>query len=457
MTIPDKTVPHNVEAEEAVLGALLIDPEGIYRVLPFLRAEDFYLQKHRWIYEAVVRIHERRDPLDFLTLTTDLEQREQLESVGGAAYISQLINAVPSAIGIESYGRMVEQTSVRRRLLDAVSDIARYTYDEALPIDQVIDKSEQSLFGISQKRTTRDLQPVQEVASAYFERITYLYEHRGEPMGVPTGYRDMDRVLGGFQRSDLLILAARPGVGKTALMLNFALKAAEMRHTVAFFNLEMSAEQLVQRLVATISQIDAQRLRLGQLKDDEWPRFTDAIAHLSELPIYIDDTPSISVIQLRTKCRRLASEIGLDMVFIDYLQLMSSESRSDNRVQEVSYISRSLKGLARELDVPVMTGSQLSRAVEQRTDKHPVLSDLRESGCITGDSVVQLANGQRVSIETLAKTSQTTDVMALNPETWQLEPMRIEKAWCTGTKSVFKLTTFENNNILHSIINFNLL
>ncbi|MBN2004338.1 MAG: replicative DNA helicase [Anaerolineae bacterium] len=386
MTVPDKTVPHNLEAEEAVLGALLIDPEGIFRVLPFLHAEDFYLQKHRWIYESVIRIHERRDPIDFLTITSDLEQQEQLEAVGGAAYISQLINAVPSAINIESYGRFVENTALRRRLLDSVSDIARLAYDESLPIDQVVDKAEQSLFGVSQKRATRDLLPVQEVASAYYERVNYLYEHRGEPMGVPTGFRDLDRILGGFQRSDLLILAARPGVGKTALMLTFALKAAEKRHTIAFFSLEMSAEQLVQRMVAAVSQIDAQRLRLGQLKEEEWPRFTDAIAHISELPIYIDDTPSISVLQLRTKCRRLASERGLGMVLVDYLQLMNSDMHSDNRVQEVSYISRSLKGLARELDVPMMTASQLSRAVEQRTDKRPVLSDLRESGSLEQDA-----------------------------------------------------------------------
>ncbi len=383
---PNKTVPHNVEAEEAVLGALLIDPEGIFRVLPFLRAEDFYLQKHRWLYEAVTRIHERRDPIDFLNLTTELERREQLEAVGGAAYVSQLINAVPSAINIESYGRMVEQTAVRRRLLDAVTDIARLAYDEKLPVEQVVDRSEQALFGVSQQRTTRDLQPIQEVVQRYYDRVEYLYAHRGEPMGVPSGFRDLDRMFGGFQRSDLLILAARPGVGKTSLMITFALKAAEKGRTTALFSLEMSAEQLVQRMVAAVSQIDAQRLRLGHLQDDDWPRFAEAIAHLSELPIYIDDTPSISVLQLRTKCRRLQSERGLDMVFVDYLQLMNSDSRSENRVQEVSYISRSLKGLARELDLPLMTASQLSRAVEQRTDKHPVLSDLRESGSLEQDA-----------------------------------------------------------------------
>jgi replicative DNA helicase len=280
----------------------------------------------------------------------------------------------------------VEQAAVRRRLLNAAGDIARLAHDESISVDQVVDRSEKTLFGVSQKRSTRDLQPIQEIVPRYYDHIEYLYAHRGEVMGVPSGFRDIDRLLGGFQKSDLLILAARPGVGKTSLMLTFALQAAEKRKVVAIFSLEMSAEQLVQRLVAQISGIDAQRLRLGRLKEEEWPAFADAIGRLSELPIYIDDTPSISVLQLRTKCRRLASERGLDMIYIDYLQLMSTEMRSDNRVQEVSYISRSLKGLAREVNVPLMTASQLSRAVEQRQDKHPVLSDLRESGSLEQDA-----------------------------------------------------------------------
>lgn len=386
MTVPNKSVPQNIEAEEAVLGSLIIDPEGIFRVLNFLRAEDFYLQKHRWIYEAITAIHEHRDPIDYLTLTTKLEQQEHLEAVGGGVYIAELISAVPSAINIESYGRLVEQSAVRRRLLDAASDIARLSYNEAMALELVVDQSEKALFGVSQKRTTRDLQPIQEIVPRYYDYIENLYEHQGDLMGVTTGFKDMNRLLGGFQKSDLLILAARPGVGKTSLMITFALRAAEIGKVVALFSLEMSGEQLVQRMVAQISNIDAQRLRLGQLKDNEWPAFAEAIGHLSELPIFIDDTPSITVMQLRTKCRRLASERGLDIIFLDYLQLMDSDQRSDNRVQEVSYISRSLKGLARELDIPLMTASQLSRAVEQRQDKHPVLSDLRESGSLEQDA-----------------------------------------------------------------------
>ncbi len=384
----DKGMPHNLEAEEAVLGALLIDPEALYRVLAFLRAEHFYLRKHRWIYEVLVALHERREPIDLLTVSKELEAREQLEPVGGTAALLALMERVPTAVNIESYARMVEQAYLRRQLLDAAGRIAKLAYEEEKPISEVIDQAEQALFAISQRRSARDLKPIQEVVDSYYAWVEHLYERRGQLMGVPSGFRPLDELLGGFQKSDLIILAARPGVGKTSLMLSLALKAAEMNKTVAIFSLEMSAEQLVQRMVAGLSRIDAQRLRLGRLHDDEWVRFTDAIARLSELPIYIDDTPALTPIQLRTKCRRLHSERGLDMVFVDYLQLMTSERRTENRVQEVSYLSRMLKALARELDVPVMVASQLSRAVEQRQDKHPVLSDLRESGSIEQDADV---------------------------------------------------------------------
>ncbi|MFP4345966.1 MAG: replicative DNA helicase [Anaerolineales bacterium] len=388
MTVPEKTVPHNIEAEEAVLGAILIDPEGIFRVLSFLRAEHFYLQKHRWLYEAIVSLHERREPIDFLTLTTELERRDQLEALGGAAYVARLANIVPSAINIESYARMVEQTCVRRRLLDAASEIARYAHDEEIHIEDVVDKSERTLFAVSQQRVHRDLRPIHEVLGPYREHVYNLYAHQGEIMGVPSGFRDLDKILGGFQRSDLLILAARPGVGKTSLMLSLAVKAAERRKTTAVFSLEMSAEQLVQRMISGLSHIDAQRLRLGQLQEEEIDRFEEAVGHLADLPIYIDDTPALTPIQLRTKCRRLHSEHGLDIIFVDYLQLMTSGNRVENRVQEVSYLSRTLKALAREVDIPVMTASQLSRAVEQRAEKVPVLSDLRESGSIEQDADV---------------------------------------------------------------------
>lgn len=435
----DKSYPHNIEAEAAVLGALLIDAEAIYRVLPFLRAEDFYLKKHQRIYEAIVAIHERREPPDLLTLATELEQREHLAEVGGPAYLAQLVNAVPSAINVESYGRIVEQAAVRRRLLDAASSIAQLAYKEDLPIEQVVDRAEQVIFGVSEKRVTRDLQPIQEVLESYYEHIDNLAAHRGEPMGVPTGFTDLDKILGGFQRSDLVILAARPGVGKTSLMLGFALRAAERKRTVGIFSLEMSAEQIVQRMVSAYSRIDAQRLRLGEIEDDEWVRFSDAVARLSELPIYIDDTPAASPLQVRTKCRRLQSERGLDLVIVDYLQLMSADLRTENRVQEVSYISRMLKALARELDVPVIAASQLSRAVEQRADKRPVLSDLRESGSLEQDADVVM----------FIYREDPSNAEALPPEKANLAEIIVAKhrSGPTGTVSLYfnrRLTEFRD-------------
>jgi len=388
MATPDKMIPHNVEAEEAVLGSLLIDPEALFRVSPFLKGEDFYIQKNVWIYEAIFTLHERREPLDFVTLCDELERREQLVEIGGAAYITRLINAVPSAIHVEAYGHIVEQAAIRRRLISAASQIAQLSYREAEDIDQTIDQAEQALFNVSQRRITRDLAPIQEIIRRYYDRIEYLYAHQGEPLGVPTGFVDIDRLLGGLQRSDFILIAARPSVGKTSLCLSIARNAARHGQHVAIFSLEMSGEQVVQRIVATETGIDAQRLRLGDLREEEWPLFIQATGKLSDLPIFVDDTPSISALQLRTKARRLHAEHGLDLIVVDYLQLMTGDVRSENRVQEVSYISRALKGLARELDLPLVAASQLSRAVEQRSDKRPVLADLRESGSLEQDADV---------------------------------------------------------------------
>lgn len=385
----DKTVPYNIEAEEAVLGSLLIDPEAIFRVAAFLKPEDFYIVKNGWVYDVILTLHERRQPADFVTVCDELENREQLEEAGGAAYISTLINAVPTAIHVEAYARIVERTALRRRLINAASQIAGFAYEEDQNIDEVIDRSEAVLFGISQRRVSRDLVPIKLILTDYYDRIAYLYEHRGEPLGIPTGFIDLDKLLGGFQRSDLIIIAARPGVGKTSMLLGIALSAARrFKQKVAVFSLEMSNEQLVQRLMSSETGIDSQRLRLGDLQENEWPKFVEAAGRLSDSMIFIDDTPGISALQLRTKARRLHAEYGLDLIMVDYLQLMSGDYRSENRVQEISYISRALKGLARELNVPLIAASQLSRAVEQRHDKKPILSDLRESGSIEQDADV---------------------------------------------------------------------
>jgi replicative DNA helicase len=386
---PDKMVPHNVEAEEAVLGSLLIDPEAIFRVSSFLKPDDFYIVKNGWVYDTILGLHERRQPADFVTVCDELENRTQLEEVGGAAYISSLINTVPTAVHVEAYGHIVERTALRRRLISVASQIAGFAYEEDQNVDEVIDRSESVLFSISQRRAVRDLVPIKQVLADYYDRIAYLYEHRGEPLGIPTGFIDLDRLLGGLQRSDVIIVAARPGVGKTSLLLAMALTATrKFKQKAAIFSLEMSNEQLVQRLMSSETGIDSQRLRSGDLQETDWPRFAEAAARLSDTMLFVDDTPGLSALQLRTKARRLHAEYGLDLIMVDYLQLMSGDFRAENRVQEISYISRAIKGLARELNVPVIAASQLSRAVEQRHDKKPILSDLRESGSIEQDADV---------------------------------------------------------------------
>lgn len=387
MSAIERLPPHSIEAEEAVLGSLLIDPDAIFEVTSFLKPDAFYRVQNRWIYEAILSLSDRREPLDLITLTEALRRREQLEEVGGEAYIIGLINAVPTSINARSYARVVEAASLRRKMIGAASTIASLAYDEAEDINVVIDRAEQALFSISEQRTTRDLVPVKQIAREYLERIEELHARGDDIIGVPTGFTDLDRLLGGLNKSDLIIVAARPGMGKTSLQTTMALTAAR-RHgkRVAIFNLEMSGEQLVQRMIATETRIDSQRLRRGNIQEQEWPIFLEAIGRLSETRIFIDDTPSITPMQLRTKCRRLYAEHGLDLVMIDYLQLMQAEHSTNNRVQEISEISRSLKSLARELDVPVMAAAQLSRAVEQRQEKRPQLSDLRDSGSIEQDA-----------------------------------------------------------------------
>jgi replicative DNA helicase len=383
----DKTVPANPEAEEAVLGSLLIDPDAVLKVASFLEAEDFYRERNGWVYRAVLELHERREPADFVTLCDELERGNLLQEIGGAAYITQLINNVPSAAYVEYYGHIVERTATLRRLIDAAGQIAALAYEEAQEVDEIVDRAEQIVFNVAERRIRRDLVPVRQVMHDVVDRIDYLHRHQGQILGVPSGFIQLDRLLGGFQKSDLIILAARPAVGKTSLSLNFALNAARtFKKVVAYFSLEMSAEQLVFRLLAMDTAIDQQRLRKGEIEEHEWDKIMLAAGELSGTMLHIDDTPAMSALELRTKARRLQAEHGLDLIVVDYLQLMRGDNKSENRVQEISYISRALKGLARELECPVIALSQLSRAVESRTDHKPMLSDLRESGSIEQDS-----------------------------------------------------------------------
>lgn len=384
----DRIVPFNVEAEEAVLGSLMLDSQAIIRVASFLRPDDFYREKNRWVYEAAIALYERREAIDFLTVRDDLERNGRLEEAGGASFLTSLINSVPTSIHIEHYARIVERAAIRRRLISAASDIAMIAYDESDEVEATLDKAEQIIFAVSQRSLTCDLTPISQVLNDYFDKIEYLQAHHGQVSGIPTGFADLNKLLGGFQRSDLLVIAARPGMGKTSLMLGFTLSAALADYPVALFSLEMSAEQIVQRLISAETGIDQHRLRLGMIRDEEMHLVTRAMGQLERTQIYIDDTPGITPLEMRTKARRLHAERPLGLIVVDYLQLMHGGGRGmeSNRVQEISHISRSLKELARELNVPVIAASQLSRAVESRGDKHPMLSDLRESGSIEQDA-----------------------------------------------------------------------
>jgi replicative DNA helicase len=386
----ERMQPHNIEAEEAVLGSLLIDPDATLRVATFLTSKDFYVQRHAWIYEAILSLHDRNEPADLVTLTDELERQGKLDAVGGAAFLTTLIHGTPTSFHAEFYGRIVERTAVLRRLIDVAGEIARMAYQDVENVSEVVDRAESLVFGVSERRVARDLVPIRHVLDQFYDRIEYLNAHQGEVIGIPTGLGPLDRLLGGFQRSDLIIVAGRPGMGKTSLALSIALQAARKWHKrIGVFSLEMSSEQVVQRLVSAETGIDSQRLRLGQIAEQEWTTLVNATNILSETHVYIDDTPALSAMEMRTRARRLHAEHGLDMLMVDYLQLMRGDYRGDaNRVQEISYISRSLKSLARELNIPVVALSQLSRAVEARADKRPMLSDLRESGSIEQDADV---------------------------------------------------------------------
>ncbi|HLY25859.1 MAG TPA: replicative DNA helicase [Aggregatilineales bacterium] len=440
---PDKIAPNSPEAEEAILGSILINPDAILEVSSFLQGSDFFILKNQWVYEAICAVHERGEAIDNLTVIQELRNRERLDHIGGSGYITYLINSTPTHLHAETYGRMVEIAAIRRRLLAAAGDIAQVALEKNAEVGEVIDQAESVLFAATERRLRRDLVPIQLAASEYYDRIEFLYNHQDEPLGLPTGFVDLDHLTGGLQRSDLCIVAARPGVGKTSFMLSVALNAARQGNgRVAIFSMEMSTEQLVQRLISAETTINSQKLRLGNLDEHEWGKFAEATARVAGLSVFMDDTPAMSIPQMRTKSRRLYREHGLDLIVVDYLQLMSGGvGRNDNRVQEISAISRGLKELAREINVPVLAAAQLSRAVEQRSDKRPQLSDLRESGCLAGDSLVYLPDsGRSVPIRELAGQSGFR-VLSLNTDTYKLESAVVSNAFCTGIKPVYRLTT----------------
>jgi replicative DNA helicase len=386
VTAVDRLPPHNLEAEQSLLGSLLIDRDAIIKVASSVKSDDFFHGANGTIYQAILDLYNRREPTDFVTLTDELARKELIDQVGGISYLSSLLNAVPTAVHVEYYGRIVERTATLRRLIDAGATIVSIGYRDGVDTEEALDLAERAIFDVSQRRMTRDFQSISEVLDRFFDQIDYMQQHRGDVVGVATGFTDLDQLTGGLQKSDLIILAARPSVGKTAFALGMAYGAA-VQHgkSVGIFSLEMSAEQLVQRLLATETGVDSHRLRLGQIDDHEWDRISRAFGRLAEAKIFIDDSSGLNVMEVRSKARRLQAEHGVDVIIVDYLQLMHSR-RSENRVQEISEISRGLKGLARELNIPVIALSQLSRAVESRSDHRPMLSDLRESGSIEQDA-----------------------------------------------------------------------
>ena len=388
-TIPN-TPPQNTEAEASLLGAILIDADAIVRVADALTAQDFYEEKHRRIYEAIIKLYEKHRPIDALTLSNQLKDDGFIEVVGGATYITEIANYVPTAAHAEHYADIIKQKSMRRRLIKAAQDTVDLGYDESKTIQEVIETAESDLFNVSQQHVKQDIQSIENILADSFERLDELHRNKGKIRGVPTGFKDMDNILAGWQRSDLVILASRPAMGKTAVALNFAHSVAvKAEQPVLLFSLEMSKEQLVDRLLAMESGVDAWNIRTGNLSDADFEKIGDAMGTLSEAPIYIDDTPGITVSEMRTKARREQHKRQLGLIIVDYLQLMSGRSKyggEGNRVQEISEISRGLKLIARELNVPVIALSQLSRSVESRSPQIPQLADLRESGSIEQDA-----------------------------------------------------------------------
>ena len=382
-----KLPPQHLEAEQSVLGGILIENEAINRVTEILDADDFYRDAHRKIFNALINLSERDEPADLITLTNELRKTDQLDSIGGASYLTSLIDSVPTAANIEYYAKIVKEKAILRKLIQTSTEIITQSYEDRGDVEVFLDEAERAIFEISEKRVRPSFYSIRDIVKESFKTIERLFQKKELVTGVPSGFKELDRMTAGFQPSDLIIIAGRPSMGKTAFCLNVAQYAAiENKIPVAVFSLEMSKEQLVIRMLCSEAHVEGTRLRTGYLNESDWPKLTIAAGNLSEAPIYIDDTAALSALELRAKARRLKSEHGLGMVIIDYLQLMKGRARVENRQQEISEISRSLKALSKELSIPVIAVSQLSRKTEERTGNRPQLSDLRESGAIEQDA-----------------------------------------------------------------------
>ncbi|HEX3031801.1 MAG TPA: replicative DNA helicase [Bacillota bacterium] len=383
----ERIPPHNLDAEQSVLGSMLIDADAVLKATEILRPGDFYRDAHKLVFQAIVDLVERGEPADLVTVSEELRSRSFLDKIGGVSYIASLAGIVPTSANVEYYARIVEEKALLRSLISVSSRIASLGYEGEEEVEDLLGKAEKMVYDLSQRKSAGGFATMHEVLLETFDRIEALYNSKGETTGVPTGFADLDKMTSGLQPSDLIIVAARPAMGKTAFCLNMAQNAA-IRHKVpvAVFSLEMSTGQLAQRMLCSEAMIDQHKLRTGTLSDGDWPKLVNAVGPLSQAPIFIDDSIGISVMEMRSKCRRLKAEHGLGLVIIDYLQLMQGSRRSESRQQEISEISRALKALARELNCPVVALSQLSRSVEQSQDKKPNLSHLRESGAIEQDA-----------------------------------------------------------------------
>ncbi len=409
-----KVPPQNLEAEASLIGSILIEKDAIIKVADIVSTEDFYVDRNAIVFSAILDLYEQRQPLDLLTLANRLREVGELDRIGGSSYLAELTSAVPTAAHVEQYARIVAHKATLRRLIGAAGSITNLGYDENTPLEHLLDKAEQTIFDVSQKNLKQNFIPINSILADSFDRLNELHSNSGKLRGIPTGFRDLDEKLAGLQNSDLLILAARPSMGKTTFVMNIAHHvAAREGIPVGFFSLEVSKEQIIDQLLAIESGVDSWKLRTGELSDEDFPKINEAMAELSEAPLYIDDSAMTNVMEMRTKARRLQAEHGLGLIVIDYLQLISGSSRSssDGRQQEVSDISRGLKGLARELNVPVIALSQLSRAVESRNPPTPQLADLRDSGSIEQDADVVMFIYREDYYDKQSEREHVTDIL----------------------------------------------
>lgn len=430
----DRVPPQSVEAEQAVLGALLLDREAIHRALEVLERNSFYRVSHRQIFAVVLALYERDDVVDLVTVAEELQRNGELEAVGGPVYLQTLVSSVATVANVVYHARIVQEKALLRQLIQTAAEVTHSAYEGGDSSEEILDRAEQAIFRISESRLRQSFVPVDQVLRDTFERIEKLHERKHHVTGVETGFMDLDVKTAGFQPGDFVVIAGRPGMGKTSFMLNVAQHAAiKNKVPVALFSLEMSKEQLVLRLLCSEARVSGHKVRTGFLGESDWPRLTSSAGRLSEAPIYIDDTPTLTVLEMRAKSRRLKAETSLGMIVVDYLQLVRSSQQMENRQQEISHISRSLKALARELELPVVVGSQLSRAVESRGgEKRPQLSDLRE--CVTGDTRVMLADGRAVPIRRLV--GEAPEVLAVSAD-GRIVTARSDLVWSVGRRPVF--------------------